>query len=91
MYSVIVGTALAAVGTVGVASAAPAHNATAAPTAHNAAPVRVATGGLAKRMSTSDAEPVFTSHAKRVMSPGGNGWAVRPWDLTAAQRASAVG
>ncbi|SEC19663.1 hypothetical protein SAMN05216489_00130 [Streptomyces sp. 3213] len=87
MYSVVVGTALAAVGTVGVASAVPAHNAATASTAHDAAPV-----AGAHRVTTTGAKAVSIAGAHRViLSVGDPAGAVRPWELTAAQRASAVG
>lgn len=87
MYSLVVGTALAAVGTVGVASAAPAHNAAAASTAHDAAPV----AGV-HRVTTTGAKPVSVAGAHKVIpSVGDPAGAVRPWELTAAQRASAAG
>ncbi|WP_329361725.1 hypothetical protein OG896_01870 [Streptomyces sp. NBC_00669] len=94
MYTIAVGTVLAAAATVGVASAAPAHH---------AAPVsgakRVTTTGVkaasvagAKRVTTTGVKAAPVAGAKRVIpSVGDPAGAVRPWELTPAQRASAVG
>lgn len=78
MYTIAVGTVLAAAATVGVASAAPAHH---------AAPV-----SGAKRVTTTGVKAAPVAGAKRVIpSVGDPAGAVRPWELTPAQRASAVG
>lgn len=99
MYCLVVGTALAAAGTVGVASAAPSHTAPAASTAPPAGAHRITTTGAtavspagAHRITTAGAKAVSPTGAHRVIpSVGDPAGAVRPSELTAAQRASAVG
>lgn len=96
MYSLAVGTVLAAAGTVGAASAAPAHNTAAVPAA---GAHKVTTTG-AKAVAPAGAHKVTSTGAKAVSpvgahrvvpSVGDPAGAVRPWELTAAQRESAVG